>query len=194
MTTAGSNGSNGTGGTDPDAPAAGAESSQGGTGGSGGGSGTGQGAGDGQNGGQGGTGTGAGSGTGEGDQGGTGDPANTEAATYRRRLRETETERDGLRERLERHQQREIERVAGEELSAPGDLLALGGKQLAELLAENGDVDADAVRAIARELTTARPGLRSVEAARRGGGIGGGRIPAGKASGSSWGDALRGQR
>lgn len=62
--------------------------------------------------------------------------------------------------RIEAFQTREIERLAGEHLSAPGDLLTLSGRALADFVDENGDIDAEAVEEAAREVLDSRPGLR----------------------------------
>lgn len=67
-----------------------------------------------------------------------------EAAKYRRRLRETETERDALTKRVETLQRGEVERLAGH-LSQPSAVWA-AGVQLADVLDEQGDVDPEKVR------------------------------------------------
>ena len=81
------------------------------------------------------------------DDAGTDEPAgaNAEAAKYRRRLREAEAERDALVTRLDAAHRREVERNigdgAGDRLGDPSDLWR-GGVELAELLDEDGGVDA----------------------------------------------------
>lgn len=65
---------------------------------------------------------------------------NREAARYRRRLRETEAERDGLAERLTTYQRREAEQIAAEHLSRPSDLW-LDGAEVSTLLTEDGAID-----------------------------------------------------
>lgn len=93
----------------------------------------------------------------ETEQGGKG---NREAARYRKQLRETETERDQLRERLDTMHRAEVERLAGAVLSKPSGLWA-AGVQVADLLAEDGTVDRSKVEAAAKqaaaELGLARP-------------------------------------
>lgn len=84
---------------------------------------------------------------------------NREAAKYRRQLRQTEAERDALRARVQTWQQRHVEAIAAEHLAQPGDLLGLGGHQLADLLDEHGEVDPGKVRAATLALVAARPGL-----------------------------------
>lgn len=80
-----------------------------------------------------------------------------EAAGYRRRLRETEAERDGLLARVETVHRAEVERVAGGVLADAGDLWRDGGVDLGGLLDEAGDVDAAAVTKAARAIVKRRP-------------------------------------
>ena len=73
-----------------------------------------------------------------------------EAAKYRHKLRETETERDTLRGRLEHLQRAEITRVAGEaELTQPAAIWATGA-QLGDFLDDDGNVDPVKVKATAQ--------------------------------------------
>lgn len=76
---------------------------------------------------------------------------NREAAKYRRKLRDTEAERDALATRLETMQRTEAERIAGEVL-AKGAALWIDGTTLADLLDEDGDLDATAVRNRAEQI------------------------------------------
>ena len=85
------------------------------------------------------------------DEGRTG----AEAAKYRRRLRETEAERDALAARVEALQRAEVERVAADTLARPEALWA-AGTDLAALLTEDGAVDPEAV---AQAVTDARDRL-----------------------------------
>ncbi|MFF4021462.1 hypothetical protein ACFYY5_01335 [Nocardia elegans] len=80
-------------------------------------------------------------------------------ARYRTERNDARAERDALAARIATYQTRELERTAGKHLAAPGDLLALSGKTLAEFLTEDGDVDADAIEAAALEIVNTRPGL-----------------------------------
>lgn len=81
-----------------------------------------------------------------------------EAAKYRRRLRDTEAERDNLAERVLALQRAEVERLAGH-LTQPNAVWA-AGVQLASVLDDQGDVDPDKVRlavtAAAEQLGLAR--------------------------------------
>lgn len=83
---------------------------------------------------------------------------NREAAKYRTRLRETETERDGLAERIQGLQTLELHRLAGKLLAAPEDI-GLSGKALADYLTPEGWVDREAVTAAAASVIETRPGL-----------------------------------
>lgn len=68
---------------------------------------------------------------------------NEEAANYRRRLRETETERDTLREQVTGFRRAEVERLAAERLADPSDLWREA--QLEDLLDESGALDTEKV-------------------------------------------------
>jgi hypothetical protein len=81
-----------------------------------------------------------------------------EAASYRRRLRETEQERDELRTQLDRLQTAEVERIAGTGLQVPADIWSFGA-ELANLRDEDGNIDAEAVGGLVKEITHDRPGL-----------------------------------
>lgn len=82
-----------------------------------------------------------------------GDGGNQEAARYRRRLRETEAERDQLADRLEAMQRAEVERLAGTAQVKPAALWA-SGAQLADLLTETGTVDPAKVATAAKTART----------------------------------------
>jgi len=84
-----------------------------------------------------------------------------EAASYRRRLRETEAERDQLRERLDRFQTAEVERLAGDAgLQVASDVWTFGAT-LDTLRGEDGAVDAEAVSGLVGEIVRNRPGLQA---------------------------------
>ena len=76
---------------------------------------------------------------------------NREAAKYRKRLRDTEAERDRLADRLQTMQRAEAERLAGEHLTK-GAALWIGGTELADVLDDDGLVDSDKVAARAEEV------------------------------------------
>lgn len=73
-----------------------------------------------------------------------------EAAKYRRRLRDTETERDTLAETVTTLQRNEVERLAASAIANPAALWA-AGVELSDVLAEDGSVDAEKVTAAAKD-------------------------------------------
>lgn len=115
---------------------------------------------------------------------------NAEAARYRTRLRAAEGERDLLSQRVERMQRREAERLAGERLAAPADLFDVGGTALADLLTDDGDVDADRVTEAVQALLDARPGLHK-DSKPAWPDMGAGQRET-SAPGKTWGSVLRG--
>jgi hypothetical protein len=85
-----------------------------------------------------------------------------EAANYRRRLRDVEAERDGLRGRVDQLERAEVERVAAEApyyMIQPGDLWAIG-VELAELRRDDGTLDPALVKAKVRDVLEQRPTWR----------------------------------
>ncbi|AJW40493.1 hypothetical protein NY08_2470 [Rhodococcus sp. B7740] len=121
---------------------------------------------------------------------------NAEAAKYRTKLRAAEGERDALAATVETMQRAEVARLAGVILAQGGDLLELGGHELADVLAEDGIVDPERVAVLAKELQLSRPGLSKH-------GIGNshmnfGQVATGPASGygggkSGWAGVIRGR-
>lgn len=94
--------------------------------------------------------------------------ARREAASYRRRLRETETERDEAHQRAQAAQRGEAERLAqGADLTgrdahnarvmARGSDLWAAGVNLDELVGDDGRVDPAAVTAATRQVLTDHP-------------------------------------
>jgi hypothetical protein len=114
-----------------------------------------------------------------------------EAARYRRRLRDTETERDGLAERLSTYQRREAERLAAEHLVRADDVW-LEGADVAAVLGDDGEVDPAKVAAVAKTVLDGRPQLGTAYRVRPKPDNAQGSGP-GKA-GTSWGDVLKGQK
>lgn len=86
---------------------------------------------------------------------------NSEAAKYRRRLRDTEAERDGLAQRVETLQRAEVERLASD-LSKPAAIWA-AGVQLADLLDKDGNIDTEKAT---EAITTATDSLGLQQASR----------------------------
>ncbi len=96
----------------------------------------------------------------EGERDESGRDLNREAAGYRRRLRETEAERNQLRAQLDELQRAEVERLAGAAgLSAPSDVWTFGGASLDTLRGETGAIDADTVAGVVQAILKDRPGL-----------------------------------
>lgn len=87
---------------------------------------------------------------------------NSEAARYRRRLRDAEGERDTLAGRIETFQRREVHRLAQDTLAQPNDLFDVAGTQLADLLDDAGEVDPGRVTVAVAALLDSRPGLAVV--------------------------------
>lgn len=117
-----------------------------------------------------------------------------EAAKYRRRLREVEAEREQLGERLAAYQRAAVEQLAGERLAVAADIFDVGRVHLADLVNEDGQVNADAVTAAVGELLASRPGLgkqRQVPVGFPSSGQGAtNAAPSGRVD---WGDVLRGE-
>lgn len=87
-------------------------------------------------------------------------PKANKEARYRVERNEARAERDALAQRVEALQRAELERLAGDTMSNPADLLALTGQALADFLTEDGELDAELVAKAAAELLATRPGLR----------------------------------
>lgn len=81
-------------------------------------------------------------------------PEDKEAAKYRRRLRETEKERDALQSRLESLQRSEVERLAADKLADPADVWR-DGAELSGLLDDDGNIDAQKVGGLVEGLIEA---------------------------------------
>ncbi len=93
-----------------------------------------------------------------------GDPvaaARREAASYRRRLRDAEGERDRLAEQVAGYQRREaeqlVERGRGFRRMSSGSDLWTGGVSLTDVLAEDGRVDQDKALAAMERVLQERP-------------------------------------
>jgi hypothetical protein len=72
---------------------------------------------------------------------------------------EARAERDALTERVAQFQRAEVERLAAEHLSMPGDLFSLSGNEIGDYLNEDGNVDPDKVAADVAAMLAERPGL-----------------------------------
>ena len=87
------------------------------------------------------------------------DNANTEAAKYRRRLRDTETQLTTTTERLTTYQRRAAELAITDVLATPADLFDVGNAEVADYLDDNGDLRTDELTAAATALVDQRPQL-----------------------------------
>jgi hypothetical protein len=84
-----------------------------------------------------------------------------EAASYRRRLRETVTEREQLRSQLDRLQTAEVERLAGNAgLQVPNDIWTFGAS-LDTHRGEDGGIDPETVNGLVGDILADRPGLQA---------------------------------
>jgi len=88
-----------------------------------------------------------------------GDDGHGEAARYRRRLRDTESDLAGLTARVDRIETAHVERLAAARLADGSDLLALGGVDLDALRGDDGEIDDQLVEQAVTALLTARPGF-----------------------------------
>lgn len=84
---------------------------------------------------------------------------NNEAAKYRRRLRDTEKQRDALAERVTAYQRTDIERQAAQHLADGADIWR-DGAQLADLLTETGELDNDKITELCTTLADSHPHWR----------------------------------
>ncbi len=127
------------------------------------------------------------------DHGDHGDPvaaARREAASYRRRLRDAEGDRDRLAEQVAGYQRREVEQLVergrGFRRMSSGSDLWTGGVSLADVLAEDGRVDQDKALAAMDRVLQERPHW-----AKPVGDVGLGPRPDSGRSGPSFADVLR---
>lgn len=92
---------------------------------------------------------------------------NREAAKYRRQLRDAQAERDSLQTTVDAHNRSSVERLASAHLAQPSDLFDLGSVDLSDLMDEDGQPDAEAVKEAAESILADRPGLAAVSALER---------------------------
>ena len=111
---------------------------------------------------------------GEGDDSGTTRAArrqHRDGEKYRQQLRDEqaaraaeqaawESERTSLRSTVERYQRSEVERAVANRLADPADIWA-GGIQLADVLADDGTLDTDALDAAVTDLLVRHPHWRT---------------------------------
>lgn len=121
----------------------------------------------------------------------TDDKPGSEAAKWRRRLRDTEVERDTLAQRVERFQRAEVTRLVADDLAQPGDLFRFG-VTLADVLDDDGKVEPGLVATALSGLLEARPGLGKPAPQQRGpSSHGQGHRPVAVDASPSWADVIR---
>ena len=98
---------------------------------------------------------------GERERGEDGRLLSREAATYRRQLRETQTERDRLREQVDAMQREQVERLAAQGGLAVASDVWLHGATLDTLRAEDGAIDSETVGGVVEAIIRDRPGLKA---------------------------------
>ncbi|ELR85688.1 MULTISPECIES: hypothetical protein [Mycobacterium] len=117
---------------------------------------------------------------------------NTEAARYRKRLREVEAERDGLAERLAGYQRSECEAAVADLLDVPTDIWDVGQADPALFYSDDGTLNDAELRAAAGAIVDQRPRLaKQTEPSRspNWGQVSAGHAPPGS-GGPSWGDII----
>lgn len=98
---------------------------------------------------------------GERERGEDGRLLSREAAAYRRQLRETQAERDQLREQIDALQREQVERLAAQSGLAVASDVWLHGATLDSLRAEDGSVDSETVSGVVEAIVKDRPGLKA---------------------------------
>ncbi|MBF6213826.1 hypothetical protein IU487_22680 [Nocardia puris] len=124
-----------------------------------------------------------------GPEGGEQSPSR-EAAKWRRQLRDTEAERDALRDRVLEFERAEVERFAAEHLADPADLWR--DVELDGLRGKDGRVDAGKVDAAVKGVLEAHPHWqRSVKQRPPARGLRSGATGSDERGSVSWADAFR---
>jgi hypothetical protein len=96
----------------------------------------------------------------DGERGEDGRYLSREAASYRRRLREAEAERDQLREQVDRLQRVEVARIASGAGLAVAEDVWMHGATLEALRGDDGGIDSATVEGVVEAILKDRPGLR----------------------------------
>lgn len=112
----------------------------------------------------------------------------TEAAKYRRRLRQAEAQRDGLSARVEHLQRAEVERLVTGRLANPTDTWLLAGDDLAQFCDDDGNIDPELVDAFVVATVADRPSWEAQHVPQ----VRSGPRGAAKPAEPSWRDVLRG--
>jgi hypothetical protein len=120
---------------------------------------------------------------------GSDDTVGNEAAKYRRRLRDTESERDTLKARLENFQRGEVERLAAAKITDPADVWR-DGARVADVLDDDGNIDAAKVDGLVNGLVAQHPHWVAPRAPQLGTRSGSGASGPGDHRQPSWASAL----
>ncbi|MYU56870.1 MULTISPECIES: hypothetical protein [Streptomyces] len=107
-------------------------------------------------------------------------------------LEEAHSRLEAAQKRIDTMVLREIEHQARQRLDVPSDLFDLGKHQVADLLGENGDVDAERVTAAIDALLKSRPNLAVRPTGW--GDVGGGPRSSTNSDTPDWNTALRGHQ
>ena len=116
---------------------------------------------------------------------------NSEAARWRRQLRDVEAERDALAERVQHYQRRECEATVADLLDVPADLFDIGQIDPADFY-NDGQLDADMLRLAAGTLLEERPRLGKPQPAGPRWANFGQYAPPPPSPGATWGGLLKG--
>ncbi|MEE2855401.1 MAG: hypothetical protein VX424_22430 [Actinomycetota bacterium] len=117
---------------------------------------------------------------------------NSEAARWRRQLREVEAERDALTERVQGYMRRECESMVSDLLDVPADLFEIGQVDVTAFYDEDGTLNEGELRAAAGALLDMRPRLGKPRPEGPRWQNFGQHSPPPPPRGSSWGDVLKG--
>ncbi|MFC7828208.1 hypothetical protein [Streptomyces sp. NPDC057375] len=113
---------------------------------------------------------------------------NSEAAKYRRKLREAESRVEALSDRVNTLIRRDIEQRVANRLAVPGDLFDLGKHHISDLLNEAGEVDEEKLSGAVDALVESRPGLAKPKGW---GSVGGSSRSSVAPAAPTWSEALR---
>ncbi|MEU1956140.1 hypothetical protein [Nocardia rhamnosiphila] len=115
---------------------------------------------------------------------------NQEAKKWRLKLRDTEAERDGLRERVATYERTEVERLVADRLADPADLW-VAGTELDALRGKDGAIDPAKVKESVDALLEQRPHWkRATRSVPRPGGLKSGATSSGDTMATSWQSAF----
>ncbi|OBK58296.1 hypothetical protein A5656_16615 [Mycobacterium gordonae] len=117
---------------------------------------------------------------------------NSEAARYRRQLRDVQAERDALTDRVRAYQRRECESMVSDLLDVPADLFDIGQIDITAFYDEDGTLNEGELRAAAGALLEERPRLGKPQPTGPRWQNFGQYAPPPPARGAGWSDVLKG--